>query len=99
MSDERRTDWQVQLLRLTLFTPRSLPGFETIWRDINGRDPDIDENRRRENVRRQSGPVGDRRLETVVTPGRTDVAMAAALQEAPPPTFFFGPAEAEFREF
>jgi hypothetical protein len=98
MSDQGRDNWQAQLLRLTLFTPRQLPELETIWRDIIGRDPDIDENRVRESTRRQSGPLGDRQLETVVTPARADVVMTVAVQEGFPVPYF-GPAEAEIRGF
>jgi hypothetical protein len=98
MSDQREVDWQTQLLRFTLFTPVVLPGSETIWRNITGRDPDIDENRVRETIRRQSGPVGDRQLEIVVTPGRVDVVMVPGLQDGLP-GMYFGPAEAEIPGF
>jgi hypothetical protein len=98
MSDQRQDNWQAQLLRFTLFTSRLWPEHETIWRDIIGRDPDIDENRVRESSRRQNGSVGDRQIETVVTPARTDVFMAPAVQDGLQAASF-GPAETEIRAF
>jgi hypothetical protein len=98
MSDQGRVDWQAQLLRFTLFTPGVSPEFQTIWRNITGRDPDVDENRARESIRRQSGPVGNRQLETVVTLGRVDVVMVPALEDGLP-AMYFGQAEAEIPGF
>jgi hypothetical protein len=93
MSDGGTQDkWQVQILRLTLFTSGLWSGNETIWHDLTGREPDIDENRARESIRRQIGREGDGQLETVVTPVRTDVVMSPPLQDAFQTTYF-GPAE------
>jgi hypothetical protein len=94
MSDQGRIDWQAQLLRLTLFAPKALPGAEAIWRNITGRDPDVDENRVREAIRRQSGPIDDRQLEIAITPGRVDVVMVPALQDGLP-AMHFGPIEVD----
>ena len=87
MSDDRTQDkWQVQWL--TLFTSGLWPGSETIWHDLTGREPDIDENRARDGIRRQSGRESDGQLETVVTPARTDVVISTAVQDALQAAYF-----------
>jgi hypothetical protein len=73
--------WLVQILRLTLFTSGFWSRHETIWQDLTGREPEIDENRSRESIRRQIGREGDGQLETLVTPVRTDVVMSPPVQD------------------
>jgi hypothetical protein len=98
MSDNTKENWQAQILRLTLFTSGLWPNYETLWHDLTGQEPDSDENRARESTRRQTGRVGDRQLETVVTPIRTDVFFAPVFEAGLPATSF-GPAEAEIPAF
>jgi hypothetical protein len=82
MSDDGMLDkWLVQILRLTLFTSGLWSGHETIWQDLTGREPEIDENRSRESIRRQVGREGDGQLETLVTPVRVDVVMSPPVQD------------------
>jgi hypothetical protein len=93
-----QNEWQAQVLRLTLFTLSKLPGSDTIWHDLTGRDPDIQENRVRENIQRQVGPHGTRELNVVVNPTRIDMSATPIVQSFPPPTHF-GPATTEAAEF
>jgi hypothetical protein len=90
-------EWLVQSLRLTLFTSGLWSGNETIWHDLTAREPEIDENRVRESVRRQIGREGDGQLETLVTPVRTDIVMSPPVQDALQSNF--GQAEEKLPDF
>lgn len=99
MSDSDRTEgWQAQLLRVTLFTLQPLSASGGIWREITGRDPDIDENRVRESLRRQAGAYENGELEVQVSPIRIDV-MQGPNPEKVAETPWFGPAQTEIGTF
>ncbi len=97
---DTRDNWQVQTLRLTLFTSGLWSGNATIWHDLTGKEPDVDENRSREGIRHQIGSESEGQLETVVTAARTDVVIFPS----PPvqgvlPVTYFGPAREKIRNF
>src|SRR5262249_23477382 len=77
---------------------RIIRGSDTIWHTITQQEPEIDENRARESIRRQSGAIDNRHLEVVATPGRVDVVMTPTLQDGLPQSYF-GPAEEEAAKF
>src|SRR5260370_32122619 len=71
--------WNAQLLRLTLFVRTPIDG-SGLWQAVVGTEPDIDEHRPREGVRRQAGQVGDATLEMGMAVNRLDWAMGPAPQ-------------------
>jgi hypothetical protein len=62
-------------LRITIFPSGKLPGDDAIWHRLTGHDPEVDENRRAEAMRRQVGPHSEGELEVRVLPGRVDLLM------------------------
>ena len=79
-------DWQAQSLRLTVFlsAPLDLGVTATLWKSATGDDPEIDDSRPREGVRRQAGPFGDWYLETVIAPARVDWVLAPKVDDPQP---------------
>jgi hypothetical protein len=71
--------WNVQLLRLTLFVSAPVDG-SGLWQAVVGTEPDVDERRPREGVRRQAGQVGDASLEMIIAANRLDWIMSAVGQ-------------------
>jgi hypothetical protein len=78
------TGWQAQALRLTLFlsAPLEFGVAATLWQTAVGGDPEIDDNRPRESIRRQAGPFEDWYLETLIAPARVDWVLAPKVDDA-----------------
>lgn len=68
------SSWNAQLLRLTLFVSAPVDG-SGLWQAVVGAEPEVDEHRPREGVRRQAGQVGDALLEMVMVANRLDWMM------------------------
>ena len=67
--------WNAQLLRLTLFIRPPVDG-SGLWQAVVGTEPEVDEHRPREGVRRQSGRVGEAVFEMGIAANRLDWMMA-----------------------
>jgi hypothetical protein len=82
-TDVLDTGWQAQALRLTLFlsAPLELGVAATFWQTAVGADPEIDDNRPRESIRRQAGPFEDWYLETLIAPARVDWVLAPKVDD------------------
>src|SRR3990170_7372742 len=70
------TEWLAQTLRLTLFRVQP-PDEGTLSKSVVGTDPQIDERRPHEAIRRQAGKVAEASLEALSTPPRLDWFMTA----------------------
>jgi hypothetical protein len=100
-SDQNGTGWQAQVLRLTTFlsTPLDPDVAATLWtRAINAK-PEIDDNRPREGIRRQTGPFEDGQLETLVAPHRVDWIMVPRVEQDAIPQPYFASLESAMRIF
>ena len=72
----------------------------TLWRNVVGEDPEQDEMRPREGIRRQFGNLDETfGLELQVQALRMDWYMGARLQEDRPPAADFGPVDAALAKF
>lgn len=60
-------DWKVQQLRCTVFLAAPMPQPEELYRAIVNEDPEVDENRPQELIRRQSGKVGLGKITVTIT--------------------------------
>jgi hypothetical protein len=83
--------WQAQILRLTAFLARPLdPDVAgTLWTSAADSPPEVDENRPREGIRRQSGPFEDGQLEITASPIRIDWHMTPRVDpNNEPPAYF-----------
>jgi hypothetical protein len=76
--------WNAQLLRLTLFARPPIDG-AGLWRSVVGAEPEVDEHRPREGIRRQSGQIGEAVLEMGMAPNRLDWVMGPAPAQSPMP--------------
>ena len=83
-------DWQVNMLRFTLFPVGEVPSSVDTWRPLLGSAPESEEARPREGVHRQSGPYRNGRLEITLSPGRLDIAIAPRPPEMPHASPFGG---------
>lgn len=69
------SNWLVQLFRFTAFLTTPLPDTSILWRQLTEQDPEVDENRAKEGLRRQVGAFGESQLEVQATAARLDVLM------------------------
>lgn len=84
------SDWRAQLLRLSLFPEKPFVDRPDLWASITGAQPEIDEYRSREAVRRQVGPFNeDALLEVQSAPVRQDLLVIPKPNDANP-VFEFG---------
>src|SRR5579883_498244 len=63
------------MLRATVFLAANYDAAGTIWRDLTGTEPDIEEARPREGFRRHAGAFNDGILEVQMTPQRLDITL------------------------
>jgi hypothetical protein len=69
--------WNVQVLRLTLFSTAAIDG-SGLWQTATGLVPEVDEHRPREAIRRQAGQISDDAfLELVITTTRLDWVLSS----------------------
>lgn len=102
MPDQRASvrPWKVGLLRATFFLKGAVAGTETLWREIVGEEPEIDDNLPRQGLRRQIGPIGKGQLEVQASAQRVDVLMTPRSNEANlPMEVHFGSLDEQFPVF
>jgi hypothetical protein len=83
------SEWNIQVARLTLFVSGQLDG-GTFWREAVGQEPENDDNRPRQGMRRQSGKVDGESLELRIFPGRLDWLMLPQVTPNQLPPDHFG---------
>jgi hypothetical protein len=88
-----------QLLRITIFPSGALASADDLWHRLTGRDPDMDEYRRREGLSRQAGPHGEGELEVRLLPSRVDLVMTPLATDVAVPKVHLGPFETEAEAF
>src|SRR5438874_168 len=69
--------WNAQLVRVTLFLQAPIDG-SGLWHGIAGQEPTVDENRPRDGLRQQAGPLDEAEtcmLQTTVTRERIDIIL------------------------
>uniref|UniRef100_A0A9E8CQ83 Uncharacterized protein n=1 Tax=Bosea sp. NBC_00436 TaxID=2969620 RepID=A0A9E8CQ83_9HYPH len=100
--DKRTLLWQANQIRFAMFLPAPAADFD-VWRHIAGTDPEAEDFRPREGIKRQLGPFGGGTLEVTATPGRVDVAMLPIIAVDPlsgvVPDFFFPDARSQLSQF
>ncbi|HYM30439.1 MAG TPA: hypothetical protein VEU47_04020 [Candidatus Cybelea sp.] len=77
--------WQANLLRLTVFLQAPLQDTTTVWHDFAAADPEVDEFRSREGMRRQFGGFGGAALEVQASAPRIDFLLTPAAPTDTPP--------------
>jgi hypothetical protein len=103
-TDGPNMGWQAQALRLTTFlsAPLDLSVAATLWKTAMGVDPEIDDNRPREGIRRQGGPFEGCYLETIIAsapPPRIDWVLAPKLDPQAPAQLYYGSFERAMGNF
>lgn len=95
------TSWNGQLLRLSLFSPSFDPvAPSTLWQDVVGAEPEQDEVRPRERVRRQFGNLDETfGLELQILADRLIWFIGPRIVEEGPPQLDFGPADTGLSKF
>ena len=96
---QAQADCFAQLLRITVFLSGKVPDTSGLWHRLTGRDPEIDEHRRREGLHRQAGPHGEGELEVRVLPGRVDLLMTPLTTDVAVPNPHIGPFQTEAEAF
>ncbi|WP_147274964.1 hypothetical protein [Ferruginivarius sediminum] len=91
--------WKVHSLRLTVFTTSSTEGLTNLWEDLTGEEPETDEVRRREGVRRQTGTWGHATLTVAVSNRRIDITINPQLTQVPEYRLYTGPYKEEENNF
>jgi hypothetical protein len=101
VTDAQDVGWRAQSLRLTMFlsAPLDLTVAATLWKAAMGVDPEIDENRPREGIRRQGGPWEDCYLETTITSARLDWVLAPKIDPQAPVPLYYGSLDKAMRDF
>ena len=93
---EEHKGWLAQLLRLSVFPRSTLLGTDDLWHRLTEREPEIDEHRRKEGVRRQVGPHREGKMEVSVgLGGRVNVLLTPDAL----PDLYLGPFEPEAEAF
>lgn len=72
--------WMANSVRVVLFPSTHAVGLD-IWRDLFGSEPDFEEVRSREGVKRQGGTYRSGQLEIVITPARIDIVASPSTPE------------------
>lgn len=95
VNQQTDTGWQAQVLRLTAFltSPLDPSVAQEMWKETVGTDPETDDNRPREGVRRQIGAFGDGQLEVGIAPDRVDWILSPKAPPNIPPTPHFASLE------
>lgn len=78
--DQLNLPWEALTTRFILFLAQPLPPTIDLWRLIAEAEPEVDENRPREGLRRQIGPLGDRILEVSISAVRVDIALVPSVE-------------------
>ncbi len=90
--------FRAQVLRFTAFLPQPPDEASQLWSSLTGGQPDVSENRLKENLQRTAGAWRSAQLEVQLRPGRLDlVAVPRTSQVAQ--SLDFGFAKVEFNEF
>lgn len=90
---------QAQAIRLTVFVSERVAGVDTLWRDVTGQDPQIDEQRPREESRRQGGAFSEGFLEVQISPMRLDWILSPYAPSGELAPDFIGPTETVLKAF
>ncbi len=88
--------WEANTVRLTLFPAEPLNPGADFWRPLFQSEPDAEETRPKEGIKRQTAPWGDGVAEVQSTPARLDVTLVPPSVETPQgqfvmPSLTFGP--------
>jgi len=75
-------DWQASSLRIALFTQQALPLTTDVFTAFAGEQPDRQEDRPKEGVRRQIGKIEDAQLSANITPIMVDFVIGPLPQTA-----------------
>ena len=98
-NEQAQADCLAQLLRITVFLSGKVPDTSGLWHRLTGRDPEIDEHRRREGLHRQAGPHGEGELEVRILPGQIDLLMTPLMTDLAIPKPHIGHFQTESEAF